>query len=54
MIGYITVPGKDVFVMENPMNFGREIKISINSIEDLDALIEQCRDLKLKLLEESK
>ena len=51
MLEYINVPGHDVLIMEDPMSFNRTIKIVVDSMETLDNIIEQCRDIKLKLLE---
>lgn len=45
---YIKIPRNDVVVLENPMSF--ELCIRVLSIEALDNIIEQCRDIKLKLI----
>ena len=49
---FINVPGRDVIISEDPLSFDRQVKIIINSMEVLDNIIEQCRDIKLKLIEE--
>lgn len=49
---FIKIPGRNVVIMEDPINFDRIVKVVIDSMEDLDNIIEQCRDIKLKLLEE--
>ena len=50
--GYIRLNRRDVIIMENPATF--ELGIKLMSEEALDNIIEQCRDIKLKLLEEKK
>lgn len=54
MLAYITIRSNQVVMMENPMTCEKEFKIPINSMEELDRVIAQCRDIKLKLLEGSK
>lgn len=51
-IGIITISGRGVTVAHNPMDFGHQI--AIRDEETLDSIIEQCRDIKLKLMEEKK
>lgn len=52
MFGCINVPGKDVVISEDPMTFDRQVRIVVDSMEVLDNIIEQCRDIKLKCMEE--
>ena len=49
MQDYIRIPSGDVIVVETPET--RELRIKITSMTTLDSIIEQCRDIKLKLLE---
>jgi hypothetical protein len=48
-LGYINVSKDDVFLLENPMTF--DLRIAIRTPEALDSIIEQCRDIKVKLME---
>lgn len=49
MEGYIRINRGEVYITENPATF--ELGLRIMSEEALDSIIEQCRDIKLKLLE---
>ena len=48
-LGYINIPRCDIIVLENPMTF--DYQMGIMTPEALDSIIEQCRDIKVKLME---
>ena len=48
-VGTINISKHDIFVLENPMTF--DLQIAIRTPEALDSIIEQCRDIKVKLME---
>ena len=48
----IYIPRDEVLFLENPISFSTCIQVL--SEEALDSIIEQCRDIKLKLIEEAK
>lgn len=52
MCEYIKIPKEHAILLENPMD--SSLAIRVTTMEALDDLIDQCRDLKLKWLEEVK
>ena len=48
-LGYINIPTYDIIFHENHTTF--DYQIGIMTPEALDSIIEQCRDIKLKLVE---
>lgn len=49
MIGSVYINGHDVSFMRNPMDL--TVRMDVKNEEALDSIIEQCRDIKLKLME---
>lgn len=47
----ITIP-RSVEIEQNPIDFN--LRIKLYSMSALDNIIEQCRDIKLKMMEEEK
>ena len=51
MFARINIPRRNVVITEDPLNFNPTVKIAITDMETLDNIIEQCRNIKLNLLE---